>query len=409
MKSWKKIALGGASVLALATLAACGSSASSNKSSSSSSSDSIKGTVRVYVDTQQKATYTDVAKGLTSKYPDLKVQIIANASGSANAKTDIAKDPSKYADVFAVPNDQLGDLADKGFISPVATKFADEIKNDNSKITVAGVTYKDKVYAFPKSTEAQVLFYNKSKLSADDVKSWDTMTSKAVFATDFTNAYNFYPVFFSAGTQLFGASGEDVTGTNVASDKGVTAMKWFADQKANKNVMQTSNALNQLQSGKADAIIDGPWDTANIKKILGDNFAVAPYPTITLNGEQKQLEAFQGIKGFAVNSATKDQAASQTVAQYLTTKAAQLKLFNSQGDVPTNLDAQKDDAVKSSDATKAVITMAKEGNSVVMPKLPQMATFWNNAAPLINGAYTGSIKATDYQAQLQKFQDSISK
>lgn len=83
--------------------------------------------------------------------------------------------------------------------------------------------------------------------------------------------------------------------------------------------------------------------------------------------------------------------------------------INSQGDVPTNLDAQKDDAVKSSDATKAVITMAKEGNSVVMPKLPQMATFWNNAAPLINGAYTGSIKATDYQAQLQKFQDSISK
>lgn len=39
-------------------------------------------------------------------------------------------------------------MADKGFISPVATKFADEIKNDNSKITVAGVTYKDKVYAF---------------------------------------------------------------------------------------------------------------------------------------------------------------------------------------------------------------------------------------------------------------------
>ncbi|MGO2898483.1 MAG: phosphate/phosphite/phosphonate ABC transporter substrate-binding protein, partial [Lactococcus cremoris] len=34
MKSWKKVALGGASVLALATLAACGSSASSNKSSS---------------------------------------------------------------------------------------------------------------------------------------------------------------------------------------------------------------------------------------------------------------------------------------------------------------------------------------------------------------------------------------
>ena len=79
-----------------------------------------------------------------------------------------------------------------------------------------------------------------------------------------------------------------------------------------------------------------------------------------------------------------------------------MKLFNSQGDVPTNNDAQMNDAVKNSDVTKAVITMSKEGNSVVMPKLPQMATFWNNAGPLMNGAYTGSIKPADYQAQLQK-------
>ncbi|RZI48908.1 extracellular solute-binding protein [Lactococcus kimchii] len=409
MKSWKKVALGGASVLALATLAACGSSTSSSNSSSKDASDSIKGTVRVYVDTQQKATYTDVAKGLASKYPDLKVQIIANASGSANAKVDIAKDPSKYADVFAVPNDQLGDMADKGYINPVATKFASEIKKDNSDVTVDGVTYKDKIYAFPKSTESLVLFYNKSKLSADDVKTWEGMTSKAAFAANYTDPYYSYPVFFTAGTTLFGKSGEDVKATDVASANGVKALEWIAAQKANKNVMQTTNALNQLQAGKVAAMFDGPWDTANIKKILGDNFAVAPYPTINIDGQDKQLQSFQGIKGFAVNSAAKNQAAAQTVAEYLSSKAAQLKLFNSQGDVPTNLDAQKDDAVKNSDVTKAIITMTKEGNSVVMPKLPQMATFWNNAGPLMNGAYTGSIKPADYQAQLQKFQDSISK
>lgn len=408
MKSWKKVALGGASVLALATLAACGSSASSNKSSSSSS-DSIKGTVRVYVDTQQKATYTDVAKGLASKYPDLKVQIIANASGSANAKVDIAKDPSKYADVFAVPNDQLGDMADKGYINPVATKFANEIKKDNSDVTVNGVTYKDKIYAFPKSTESLVLFYNKSKLSADDVKTWEGMTAKAGFAANYTDPYYSYPVFFTAGTTLFGKSGEDVKSTDVASANGVKALEWIAAQKSNKNVIQTTNALNQLQAGKVAAMFDGPWDTANIKKILGDNFAVAPYPTINIDGQAKQLQSFQGIKGFAVNSASKSQAAAQTVAQYLSSESAQLKLFNSQGDVPTNNDAQMNDAVKNSDVTKAVITMSKEGNSVVMPKLPQMVTFWNNAGPLMNGAYTGSIKPADYQAQLQKFQDSISK
>lgn len=407
MKSWKKVALAGASVLSVATLAACGSS--SDKSSSEKSTSDISGAVSVYVDPQQKATYTDLAKGLKDKYPKLDVKIVANASGSANAKTDIAKDPAKYADVFAVPNDQLGDMADKGFISPVADKFAKEIKADSSDITVAGITYKDKVYAFPKSTESQVLFYDKSKLSADDVKSWDAMTAKAVFATDFTNAYNFYPVFFSAGTQLFGKNGEDVKGTDIASEAGLKAMEWFAAQKANPNVMQTSNALNQLKSGKAAAIISGPWDTESIKKILGDKFAVAAYPTIKVGGEDKQLQSFQGIKGFAVNSKVKNQAAAQTVAQYLSSEDAQLKLFTALGDTPTSTKAQADSAVKDSDVTKAVLTMAKEGNSVVMPKLPQMATFWNNSAPLINGAYTGSIQPADYKAQLQKLQDSLSK
>ena len=48
--------------------------------------------------------------------------------------------------------------------------------------------------------------------------------------------------------------------------------------------MQTSNALNQLKLDHAQAILDGPWDAQNIRKILGKNFAVAPYPTITING-----------------------------------------------------------------------------------------------------------------------------
>ncbi|MFK5240618.1 sugar ABC transporter substrate-binding protein, partial [Lactococcus lactis] len=57
MKSWKKVALGGASVLALATLAACGSSASSNKSSSSSSSNNVKGNVTLWVDPANVDSY----------------------------------------------------------------------------------------------------------------------------------------------------------------------------------------------------------------------------------------------------------------------------------------------------------------------------------------------------------------
>mgnify|MGYP000685935122 CR=1 FL=1 len=65
----------------------------------------------------------------------------------------------------------------------------------HSDVTVNGVTYKDKIYAFPKSTESLVLFYNKSKLSADDVKTWEGMTAKAGFAANYTDPYYSYPVF----------------------------------------------------------------------------------------------------------------------------------------------------------------------------------------------------------------------
>lgn len=408
MNSWKKVALGGASVLAIATLAACGNSASSNKSSSTSS-DKLSGTVRLYVDVAQKPAFQKIVDGFTKSNSGVTVKVIANSSGSSNAKTDIAKDPAKYADVFAVPNDQLGDMAKKGYINQIAPKYAKIAKTNNSATSYTGLEYDGKLYAMPMEVQAQTIFYNKSKLTADDLKTWDSLTSKGVIASDFTVPYNFGPVFQSAGVKLFGDNGEDAKGSTYNTADGVAALKWFAAQKSNKGVMQTSNALNQLQSGKADAILDGPWDTANVKKVLGANYAVAPYPTITLDGQQKQMQAFLGIHGFAVNAYAKSQAASQALASYITTEAAQLALFKDQGLVPTNNKAAQNSDVKNDAEANAVLQMSKPGYSTLMPKLPQMAVYWNALAPVMNGAFTGSIAPAQYQAQLQKLNDAISK
>ena len=88
--------------------------------------------------------------------------------------------------------------------------------------------------------------------------------------------------------------------------------------------MQTSNALNQLKKGNAQAILDGPWNAANIKKILGKNFAVAKYPKIEVGGKSVQMEAFLGIEGFAVNANTKNAKAASDLAAYITNKKSQL-------------------------------------------------------------------------------------
>ncbi|WP_027825243.1 extracellular solute-binding protein [Lactobacillus psittaci] len=403
MKIWKKLALATAALAMVGTLSAC----SSNKSASTSSNN--KNQLTLWVDTEQVPYYKTIAKDFEKTHKGIKVRVTQSPNGSANAKTDVGKDPSKAADVFEVPNDQLGQMAEAGYINPLSPTDTKNIKNNYIDEAYKGVAWKGKVYAYPYAQQAQTIYYNKSKLSASDVQDWDTLTSKGVVATDFTNAYVMWPVFFSAGTKLFGDNGEDLKGSTFNSQEGVNALTWFAAQKKNKNVMQTSNALNQLKKGKAAAILDGPWNAANIKKILGKNFAVAKYPTITVGGKKVQMEAFLGIEGFAINSHTANAKASAQLAAFITNKKAQLIAHDKAGQIPVLKTAINSSDIKNDSVAEAVIEMAKSGNSVLMPKMAQMATFWDGSAPLISGAYDGKIKPAQYKAQLNKLAKKIEK
>lgn len=407
MKSWKKVALGGASVLALATLAACGSSASSNKSSSSSSSNNVKGNVTLWVDPANVDSYKTLVTGFEKKYPDVKVKVNQSPTGSANAKTDVGKDPAKAADVFKVPNDQLGAMAEAGYINPLspdATKWVD--KND---ISVAGeaVSWKGKYYAYPQDQQSNIIFYNKAKFS-EAPTSWTQFTQDKAIGTDFTNSYNWYPAFLSNGTVLFGKDGETLDGTDVAGDAGLQVLNWFAKQKSNTGVVQSGQALlADLKSGKTAAVLDGPWDASNVKKILGDNYGVTTLPTIDFGSGEKKMQAFSGVGTLAVNSASKNQVAASSLAQYLSNADSQKELYKDNNAIPVAKSLQTDSDITADPAAQAVIKQVPE--DTLMPKMPEMATFWNLAAPLINNTYLGKTTASQYDSQLKTFQDSISK
>ncbi|MCH4004283.1 MAG: extracellular solute-binding protein [Lactobacillus crispatus] len=404
MKLWKKVLMCSSVVLAGLTLGAC-----SNDNSNSTSSNDNKKPITLWVATDYVPWYKTSVKQFEKKYPQYKVKVAQSPNGTANAKTDVGKDPAKAADVFAVPNDQLGSMADAGYINPLSPKDVANIKKNDTAVAYKASQWKGKLYGYPYTADVQFLYYNKSKLSASDVKDWDTLTKKGVVATDFSNAYNIWPVMFSAGTKLFGDSGEDLKGSTMDSQNGVNGLKWVAEQKNNKGVMQTTNALNQLKLNHAQAILDGPWDAQNVRKILGKNFAVAPYPTITINGHKKQMQAFLGIGCFGVNSHTKNVKAANALAEFLTSKEQQLIVHTKTGETPVNKTAQATAAVKNDKVADAVMTMSKPGYSVIMPKMPQITTFWNESAPLLSGVYDHKVKPAQYRAKLAKLQKDISK
>jgi arabinogalactan oligomer/maltooligosaccharide transport system substrate-binding protein len=409
MNSWKKVALGGAAVLAIASLAACGNSASGSKTSTSSSSSasSIKGTLTLWVDPANVASYKTLVSGFEKEYTNVKVTVQQSPTGSANAKQDVSKDPSKAADVFKVPNDQLGAMAQAGYINPLSPDATAWVKANDIAVAGQAVTWQGKMYAYPQDQQSNIIFYNKAKFASAPT-TWTDFTAGKVIGTDFTNSYNWYPAFLSNGTYLYGKDGETLDGTNANTPAGIQVMNWFAKQNSNPGVKQSGSALlADLQSGKTSAVLDGPWDAQNIQKFLGSNFGVTTLPTIDFGGGLKQMQAFSGVGTLAVNSASKYQQAAAALAQYLSNADSQMSLYKANSAIPVATKDQTDSTIAADPVAQAVIKQVQ--NDTLMPKMPEMATFWTLAAPMIQNTEAGKIPASQYQAQLDKFVAGISK
>lgn len=404
MKKWKKIVAGGVALLSVATLAAC----SGNQSSDT--------TLKLWVPTGAKNSYSATVKEFEKNNKGIKIEV--KESNDSKAQEVVSKDAAAAADVFSMPHDQLGQLVEAKIIQPIPDKYVKEVKANNVENAVTGAQYKGKTYAFPFGVESQVLLYNKDKLSAEDVKSYETMTSKAKFGTSLNevNAYAIAPLMLSVGNKLFGENGEDAKGTNWANDNGVAVMQWLADQKNNSGFVNVpdNEAVSKFGNGTVDAIETGPWNYPDAVKALGkDKMGVAVYPTVKIGDQEVQQKAFMGVKLYAVNQApakgnAKRIAAAYKLASYLTAKDSQANQFKTRSIVPSNKQVQSSSAVTSDPLAKVVATMTSSSDyTVVMPKISQMSTFWNVSAPLLSGPYSGKIAPADYMAKLKQFDEDL--
>ncbi len=411
MKKWKKVLIAGTGLLmASSLLVACSSNSSKNSSSSSK-------TLKLWVPTGAKSSYSDTVKAF-EKSSGYKVDMIEIED--PNAQENLTKDASTAADVFSLPHDQLGKLVEAGAIQEIPDQYAKEITKDDTEQAALGAQYKGKTYAFPYGIESQVTYYNKSKLSADDVKSYETITSKAKFGGNLkeVNAYATAPLFLSVGDTLFGKDGEQADGTNWGNEAGVNVLKFIAAQKSNPGFVNVDaqNIMAKFQDGSVDAFQSGPWDYAAAEKAVGkDNLGIAIYPTVNIGGQTVQQKAFLGVKLYAVNQTpsngdTDRIAASYQLAQALTSKDSQENQFKYEGRhiIPANKDVQNSSEVKNDTLAQAVTTMGSSDTyTTVMPKLSQMSVFWTESAAIMSDAYNGKFGEDQYLAKLQQFDKDL--
>lgn len=405
--NWKKYLTSGL-ILSASTvlLAACGNGKTDTSEPNTAGDDSteevkVEGKVKVWIDTEHIDTFKGIVADFEKEYPDVKVEIAAGSS--ADAKKDVAKDPKAAADVFMMPHDQLGQMAEAGLIYP-NTKYAEEVKANNVDSAIEGSTWAGELYGYPYGVESQILYYNTSTLSEDDVKTWTGLTSAGKIGTNFAEAganYIFGPLFMSNGLYLYGESGENPEGTNFNSEPGVEVLKWVAAQKNNPGVVQSgAEALANLESGVSDAFLSGPWSKNDVEKALGDNMGVAAYPTIDFGNGEVQMKAFLGVKLFAVNQQTEAPLAAMALANFLSNESSQLVEFEKMGVIPSNKNLQSNEEVLSDPVAKAVMEMSQTTHSVVMPKIPEMVSFWPAVDAVLNDTYKGNIKEADFMSKL---------
>lgn len=83
------------------------------------------------------------------------------------------------ADVFAFADDQLNELVAAGALQEILLN-PEDVKSRNLTGSVEAATMDGKLYAYPMTADnGYFLYYDKSVLSEDDVKSMDTLLAKA--------------------------------------------------------------------------------------------------------------------------------------------------------------------------------------------------------------------------------------
>jgi arabinogalactan oligomer / maltooligosaccharide transport system substrate-binding protein len=349
----------------------------------------------------------EMAESFCSQHADKNYKVSVKVQEEDEAQAAVLRDVSAAADVFCVPHDQLGALVQAGACYE-NTIFADQVKEENSPSAVQACSYEGKLYGFPRSVQSIFLYYNKSVLSEDDVKTMEGMLQKAKAAGkecgwDMGNNYDTYPFYAANGVKLFGDDGTDPNGSTFDSPEAVEVAKYIAKLKEMglRNITD-QNVEGRLKDGTIVAHATGSWKAQAFKDALGDNYAVAKLPTINIGGEDKQIVSFAGYTLYLVNSHTQYPEAAMQLAAYLTSKDMQLKAFKDRGVVPTNTELSTDPAVTSDETVAAQLMQAK--TSIPMPSIPQMSNFWSDTSmAYTRDIFEGKIKEADIQTKLKEW------
>ena len=358
------------------SLAACGGEKATN-----SEVENI--TLKVWAPQEDQVDETSwlnqMQKAFAEAHPEYNITWDNGVCPEGDAATMVTADPSAAADVYMFANDQLGTLLQAGALSKLGGSYLEQVQNDVSATYVNTVTSTDgNVYGFPVAPNTWFMYYNKSILNEEDVKSLEACLEKGIVAFEVKNSWYLPSFFFAAGGSLFGETGADAAaGVQFGGDAGYNATNAVLDLMENPNFKVDGDGYGNagLKDGTVAAYFSGSWDYAGLFEALGENLGAVAAPTVKINGEDAQLKAYAGSKAVGVNPNAKNQKAAMQFAAFLASADSQLVRFQLRNITPA-VTALSENA----EVTASIVATAESNTmayaSVAQPTIAEMNPVW---------------------------------
>ena len=314
-----------------------------------------------------------------------------------DAGNQVTQDPSAAADVYMFANDQLGKLIQAGAIAKLGGAALEQVKNNNSETMIKSVSDADgNVYGIPFTGNTWFMYYDSSKLTADDIKSLDAMMAKGTVAFPLTDTWYVPAFYYANGGTMFGDGTDASKGITFGGEAGAAVTTYLANAIASGKLINGANGvgLDGLRNGTVVAMFSGTWDATGVKEALGENYAAAQLPTITINGEQKQMKSFSGSKALGVNPHSKNPAAAVALAAWLGSAEMQELHFDLRnGEVVPCATSLLADAKFSANPAAVAQNDTIANTSKLQPSIPEMGNYWGNAESLGKALANGEVNA----------------
>ena len=310
------------------------------------------------------AFMADQVAAFIEEHPEYaKYNIIVETVGEGDAAGEVLKDVASGPDVYCFAQDQIARLVQGGALAPLGVQASEKVTEENDAGSVNAATVGGSIYAYPMTSDnGYFLFYDSSIVSDQEAQTLEGIIAACEsagkkFAYNSTNGWYTAAFFFSypvggseplcTSTWTYSTDGKVITGLTdtLNSNNGLIAMKGM--RKLTSNAAVHFDADKKFTTDVA-AAINGIWAVGELQGIFADGkMKATKLPTFTVDGQEYQMGSFSGYKLMGCKPQTDPERGKfcTELAQYLTSKEAQLERYYEFQWGPSNKEAQQNQNV----------------------------------------------------------------